>query len=136
MRPLQRLEADLRIISNPEKAKTLALFFRQVRGSMRGQYLSRHHGAGMTANCRELFISLPQRYLKPSQEQNPQPPITALVILVDQYQKSDEHGKQEIADFCIAYAVCINNCYLRLIYWKSYDTYATLGIDGSLCTGL
>jgi|OpeIllAssembly_1097287.scaffolds.fasta_scaffold19566_4 3-methyladenine DNA glycosylase AlkD len=36
--------------------------------------------------------------------------LAALVILVGQYQKSDEHGKKKIADFYIAHAACINNC--------------------------
>jgi len=110
MQPLQRLKADLQNLANPEKAKILARFFKTGKG----QYGEGDVFLGIMVPAQRRmaknyeFLSLKDiNALLTSKFHEHR--LIALLVLVNQYQKSDERAKKKIADFYLVHAAGINN---------------------------
>ncbi|MBI5848532.1 MAG: DNA alkylation repair protein [Nitrospirae bacterium] len=110
MQPLPRLKADLLKIANPEKAKTLARFFKTGKGQYgegdiflgimvpQQRRIAKKYAALSLQDIKALLASKVHEHR-----------LIALFILVGQYQKADEQVKKKIADFYLTHASCINN---------------------------
>jgi len=107
---LQQLKKDLQYLANPEKAKILQRFFKTGKG----EYGEGDLFLGITVpeqrKLAKKYYALSQkelqRLLSSSYHEHR---LTSLLILVIKYSKSDESGKQGIADFYLKNTRHINN---------------------------
>ncbi len=107
---LKQLKKDLESIKNPEKAKILSRFFKTGKGdygegdvflgiSVPEQRKIAKKYLGLTLKeLQELLSSRIHEYR-----------LVSLFILISKYKKSDERGKEEIAEFYLNNAKNINN---------------------------
>lgn len=110
MQPLQSLKTDLLKSADPEKAKILAGFFKTGKG----QYGEGDIFLGIMVPAQrqvaKRYASLPLKDVKSLlASQIHEHRLTAMFILVGQYQKSDDLMKSDIANFYLAHTSCINN---------------------------
>ena len=107
---LTQLQKDLRKLANPEKAKILSRFFKTGKG----EYGEGDIFLGITVpeqrriaiRFKTLDLSDIQKLLKSKVHEER---LTALLILVEQYKKSDEKKKKNIVNFYLQNTKNINN---------------------------
>lgn len=110
MQPILQLKADLQNRANPEKAKILGRFFKTGKGQYgegdvflgimvpAQRQIAKNYAFLSINDIKTLLVSNVHEYR-----------LIALFILVDRFQKSDEQGRNAIADFYLDHADRVNN---------------------------
>src|SRR3989344_226992 len=106
----KKIEKDLQELKNSQKAQIYQRFFKTVKG----QYGEGDKFIGLTVpQQRELAKKYSELSLsdikKLLQNKIHEYRLTALLILVDQYQKSDRNNQKKIVDYYLAHTRYINN---------------------------
>lgn len=115
---LDELRQELQSLATPERAANSAWFFKTGQG----QYGEGDMFLGITVPAQRLvakkFVALPLSELDILlQSQWHEERLTALIILVMQFKKAEEHGRHDIYEFYLARTGRINN-------WDLVDTSA------------
>ncbi len=110
MKQLQGLKAEMQALANPEKAQILGSFFRTGRGQYgegdlflgimvpAQRRIAKKYSCLALSSIKNLLSSCIHEYR-----------LTALFILIGQYQKSDRQTKRKIVDFYLLHRDRINN---------------------------
>ena len=107
---LSKIKSDLKILSNPEKAKILSRFFKTGKG----EYGEGDVFLGITVpdqrKTAKKYADIHLQDLKKLLSSNiHEHRLTALLILVIKFQKADVSGKNELFDFYLENIRYINN---------------------------